>query len=257
MDGFEIRSLYKYFPKYIGQQLVDNLAGDNPDANLLEKAAPAWIVLTFLESIPFLDVVSTNTGFGVVRTNSVAPASKERVESIRLACQSAANDYIDILLQWLETNVSDYGNWNKSSLNEGSLIPTAAVFDQFIDINMSRYKFVNLKRTINQIELTSVAETISPEFLAELQVGSDTNVKPLFQRALAYHSLALFEKMNDPLRDVKYWLTQGDIAFSKAMAYLKNHLADYPVFAEYGYEAPYDNETDGEESGFFIAGATA
>ena len=257
LDGFEIRALYKYFTKYLGQTLVDELAGENPDTTLLEKTVPAWVVLTFLESIPFMDVISTPTGFGVVRSNTVAPASRERVDAIRTACQSAANDYMDILLLFLEKNVGDYPEWNKSCLNEGSLIPSVSVFDEYEDINISRSKFVNLKRTINHLEITDYLNVLSAEFIAELQAGTDMIVKPLIQRALTFRSMAVSEKKQNPDAPVLSLLNQEDAALRRALSYLKNHLDEYATYATYGYETPYDNETDGEDSGFFIAGGTA
>ncbi len=132
-EGFEIRALYKYFPKYIGQKLVDSLMDKTPaeelptdstseddflsiearTENLLEKVTPAWVVLTFLESVPFLDVVLTTTGFGVVRNTTIAPASTERVNAIATACQVAANDYMDVLLAWLEQNATCGKLWKR------------------------------------------------------------------------------------------------------------------------------------------------
>lgn len=258
LDGFEIRALYKHFTKYLGQTLVDELSGEDPDAGLLAKVTPAWVVLTFLESVPFLDVVSTSTGFGVVRSNTIAPASRERVDAIRMASESAANDYIDIMLQWLETEIETYPDWNKCSLNEASLIPDVTVFDQFVDINVSRSKFVNLKKTISQIEITRFINIFSAEFLAELQVGNDIVVKPLIQRALTFFAMAEFELMTNPDTPIQSLLRNGEWALNRALSYLRKHLADYPTYLTYGYEAPYDNSSeDNAEMGFFIAGPTA
>lgn len=256
-EGFEIRALYKYFPKYIGQTLVDSLMDETPDADLMEKVTPAWVVLTFLESVPFLDVVLTSTGFGVVRTNAVAPASTERVNAIQKACHIAANDYMDILLAWLEGKADDYTDWNKSCLNEGSLIDSVSVFDQFIDINVSRSKFIELKRHINQVELLRIKNLLSSEFYAELLAGTDAVVKPLIQRSLTFYAMAQFELAADPEAKVQGLMLNGDKAMGQALSYLKNHLTDYPTYADHGYEAPYDNATDGADSGFFIAGGTA
>jgi hypothetical protein len=45
---------------------------------------------------------------------------------------------------------------------------------------------------------------------------------------------------------------------ARAMSVLVSNLASYPTYQTYGYEAPYDNDDeDNEDSGFFIAGATA
>lgn len=256
-EGFEIRALYKYFPKYIGQTLVDSLMEVTPDDALFAKVTPAWVVLTFLESVPFLDVVLTSTGFGVVRNTTIAPASTERVNALATACQVAANDYMDTLLAWLEQNAANYATWNKSCLNEGSLIPNVSVFDQFIDINVSRSKFIDLKRRINQVELIRIKNVLSSPFYAELLTGSDAVVKPLVQRALTFYAMAQLEIESNPDAKVNALMINADKSLAEAKTYLKNHLTDYPTYAANGYEAPYDNATDGVDSGFFIAGGTA
>jgi len=154
--------------------------------------------------------------------------------------------------------VDDYSDWNKSSLNEGSLIPDVTVFDQFVDINVSRSKFVNLKRTIGQIEITRFSNTFSAEFMAELQTGNDAVVKPLVQRALAFYAMAEFEIMTNPDAPVQHHTRKGDFAMNKVLSYLRKHLTDYPTYATNGYEAPYDNAAEENAgSGFFIAGPTA
>lgn len=266
-EAFELRALFKYLPKYLGMELVELISSvtsyqdSSNDAlslsdDLFDKLEPVLANLTLLESIPQFNLVATGAGFGVVNNPNQAPASVERVRDLKDACLQAANDGLDRLLAFLETNVTDYPTWNKSCINAGSLIESAAAFDSFVDINCSRRKFVDLRRHIMLEESTTFANVFSPEFLTTLKTGSDTLVKPLIQQALAYYAEMDYRKANDPAADVSHLMNKYMQVLSKSLSYLRNHLADYPDFGLYAYEAPYNNATDGEESGFFIGGIT-
>lgn len=163
---------------------------------------------------------------------------------------------LDILLMYLENHVNQYSSWNKSCINTGSLIPSASVFDQFVDISCSRRRFVDLKRHINFEESTTFINVFSAEFLTELRSGTDSGVKPLIQQALAHLAEIHFQRAINPAADTSHLLNKYVTALSNAMSYLRTHLDTYQIFAANAYEAPYDNATDGEESGFFIGGIT-
>lgn len=272
-EAFEIRALYKYLPKYLGDELIEaiynfgvpqldsaasELDPDTPDTEkLIEKLRTVLANLTILESIPQFNLVATGSGFGIVSNPNQAPASMDRVRDLKDSCLQAANDGLDRLLAFLETNVEKYPVWNKSCINSGGLIASAAVFDSFVDINCSRRKFVDLKRHINLEEATTFANVFSSEFLTVLKAGTDSVVKPLIQHALAMYAEMDFRKTNDPASDNSHLMNKYMQLLSKTLSYLRNHLDDYPDFALYAYEAPYNNATDGEESGFFIGGITA
>jgi len=255
--GFETRALYKHFPRFLGDGLVDSLAGENPDEALAAKVVPALANLVVLEATPFFDVVLTSTGFGVVKNNNIAPASKERVKAFASACLGAANDFMDILLAFLEGNAAGYASWNKSSLNEDSLIPDTTVFNAQSRLNLKRHQFVEIKQNLAALENTLFAQALSPEFLAELQAGSDTLVKPMFQKALVFLAYDEFLSM-DGQENTGGFKSRGTMFMARGMSLLVDSIASYPTFATYGYEAPYDNDNeDNLDSGFFIAGCTA
>lgn len=271
-EAFEIRALYKYLPKYLGDALVETVynfgnpfedsaqSETDPDAadidKLIQVIKPVLANLTILESIPQFNLVATGFGFGVVNNPNQAPASMDRVRDLKDGCLSAANDFLDRLLVFLEKNVDKYTSWNKSSLNTGSLIPSASVFDQLIDINCSRRHFVDLKRHINFEQATTFTNIFSAEFITSLITENDTKVKPLIQQALALKAEIHFKAALDPAADTSILTNKYIGALSVALSYLRNHLTDYPVYAANAYEAPYDNATDGQESGFFIGGIT-
>lgn len=62
----------------------------------------------------------------------------------------------------------------------------------------------------------------------------------------------------DPEKAGNIWKNKGAAFFARAMSLLVSNLTTYTTYATYGYEAPYDNaDEDNEDSGFFVAGATA
>lgn len=64
----------------------------------------------FSDALPSLDIVITPTGFGVVNTESIAPASKERIERL----QDSLNHKIDGELQILVEFIHRYPEWRES-----------------------------------------------------------------------------------------------------------------------------------------------
>jgi len=258
--GFEDRAFYKHLPRFLGSTLIANLEGEEPDATLKTKVVPVLANLAVMEATPFFDVVLTSTGFGVVRNNNIAPASIERVQALMNGCQQAANDFLDILLAFLEDNKDKdpYTSWNKCSLNTGSLVPDTNTFNTQTRLNLKHHQFVDLKANILTLELTLFAQTLSSEFLTELQSGDDVVVKPLLQKALAFMAYQDWINDIDPEKSGSIWKNKGSSFFARAMSVLVNNLANYPTYQTYGYEAPYDNaDEENEDTGFFVAGATA
>jgi hypothetical protein len=257
--GFEIRALHKHLPRFLGNALMENIEGESPDESLVEKVKPVLANLAVLEATPFFDVVLTSSGFGVVRNNNIAPASKERVQAFVKGCQTAANDFLDILLAFLEENSDKdpYTSWNKCSLNSGSLLPDTTTFNQQAQLNIKRYQFVDLKQNISTLELTFFAQTLSSEFLTELQESEDLVVKPLFQKALAFMAYQDWLNDTDPEHSGSIWKNKGASFMARGMSVLVTNLDNYPTYQTYGYEAPYDNaDEENDDSGIFIAGAT-
>lgn len=275
--GFENRALHKHFPRLLGDTLTDALdlygTTPGPDSSgsgsgvgaddmelLVAKVIPVLANLAVLESVPFFDVVLTSSGFGVVRNNNIAPASKERVQAFAEACLSAANDFADILLAFMEKYQADFTAWNKSSLLTGSLVASTTQFNSLTRLYLKRHQFIDVKTHVATLENTDLACIISPQFLAELQADNNaTTVKPLFQTSLAFLALAQYTELTAPDGNpgvAAAWKHKGKSYLNKAMAIINASPATYPTYETYGYTAPYDNDSeDNQVSGFFVAGA--
>lgn len=258
--AFESRAMFKYFRRYIGDALYADLLGDEPDADLLDKLKPALVNFTYLESIPFFNLVLTSTGYGVVSNQNVAPASMDRVRDLKDACLAAANDGLNSLLLYLEG--SDNDKWNKCSLLNGSLIPDTNIFNSVTRLDISRVVFVDIIPHIRNHEALTLANHLSDEFTRELAISTDIKIKPLVQVSLAYlayHHFThqpVFNKQGNPVPQEPKWLELSDKYLKRAMAILNTNPDAYPTYKTYGYEAPYDNAGNDAIS-MFIGGLTS
>ena len=73
----------------IGEDLEAQLERrDSEDAKLLKLCQRVIAVDAFLHSIPEMDLVLTDAGFGVISNQDVAPASKERIANLTAGLQA-------------------------------------------------------------------------------------------------------------------------------------------------------------------------
>lgn len=96
----------------VGTATLSRQADGSPLTQQLRRAA---CLRAFARQVPYVDVVLTATGFGIVSTNDTAPASRERVEAIRLQADHDAllaegdllklcfneEGWADDMLEWL------------------------------------------------------------------------------------------------------------------------------------------------------------
>jgi hypothetical protein len=91
--------------------------GDAEDYNSIVTSLSCRVVVDFAlsEAIPTLDLVLTPNGFGVVSTDAMAPASKERVERLISSLSSSAENNLIVLVDellkvdsWLSTAQGQY-----------------------------------------------------------------------------------------------------------------------------------------------------
>jgi hypothetical protein len=268
-ETHETRALYKWFVKYLGSELVEAISGESFPVALLAKIKPALANLAYFEALPFLNLVLTGSGFGVVSNPNMAPASTDRVKALAAGLLEAAHNFLDEMLIYLEANTETYTTWNQCSLNPGSLIPDAETFDSKLKINNSRIAFITLIPHIREVEVLQIGNVISDEFMQELILGSDANVKPLIQSACAYWAwermMGQQTEQKEKFRDSDYIhsakkllyqktnpvmaLKNGEAYMLKAIEYLNKNLTTYTTYYDNAYEAPYENSA---ENGFFV-----
>lgn len=89
--------------------IEDNYLGPDDFLDEDDNQIALRIVVTkaFADAVPSLDLVVTPTGFGVISTESLAPASKERVERL----VKSLRDYVDLQLTLLIRKCHGYPEW--------------------------------------------------------------------------------------------------------------------------------------------------
>jgi len=125
----------------------------------------------YYEVIPFLDLVHTPTGFGVVSNNNVAPASKDRVAALREQVANRRDKETEALMEYLELTTTYHTEWKASdaySLAWDLLIPTATIFNKYFDIDKSRRTYVKMMSVIRKIQELHITQAISQDYLDEL-----------------------------------------------------------------------------------------
>lgn len=99
------------------------------------RALRIVIMKAFADAVPSLDLVVTPTGFGVVNTETVAPASKERIERLIQAFHRKVDDDLEILLefchQYPEWRESDRGKYFCTTFLSGFRDWRRMAFDSF------------------------------------------------------------------------------------------------------------------------------
>lgn len=82
----------------LGNTVFDKMA----ESETLDPVVPGFIVTdAFAAAIPSLDVVLTPNGFGIVNTNNVAPASKERIERLITSLSNLKGKHLTRLMQYV------------------------------------------------------------------------------------------------------------------------------------------------------------
>lgn len=93
IDTASAETVISFFP-------TDTTEADLSD-DLLEELRRYICFSAFYTGIPLLDLVLTDTGFGVVSNQNLAPASRERVDALRVLVRNCRDDAADRMLYLL------------------------------------------------------------------------------------------------------------------------------------------------------------
>jgi len=172
----------------IGQTLYNKVIAPTSDAKLLNYCESIVAHKAYVDAVPFLDLVETETGFAVVsdQGNNVVPASKDRIEKLIRGLETRLSDTIELLLEYLEGNATFYDDWKGAkayTINHDSYIFTLTQFRRYARYDGSRLEWLKdiskVTRAIrNRIE-PIISQAQSTEIITQLQANtlSDANSK--------------------------------------------------------------------------------
>jgi len=208
-------------------------------------ALPAHRVIclhAYLEALPHLDIVLTETGLGVVSNQNVAPASSDRVNRLRKQIQDSRDDAVDDLIDALR-GVAEWRPYVNARILFSSLVWNARLQLPIMGITEAhRTKMTELQpKTVAAEEVLKhhISEALHHE-LCFAQLDNDVSAE---QNTV----------INKSLFFIGAYLA-GDMAMArfhvaKLVEYLEQHLTDFPSYeASTAHQAntftPYENKKD-------------
>lgn len=211
---------------------------NNDDARLLKMCQRVIAIDAFLTSIPEMDLVLTDAGFGVVSNQDIAPASKDRVQALKISLTEKLDAAKDRLVSFLLSS-DKYNDWRWTEefarLSDG-LVFTFAEFKDLAVYNRitaevypkSWDDFLKLNGALNVALMTNVAKYISTEYAEEIleKLRDDETFLPSEKAALKLIKIAT----------IAYALGDSDTGTQqaiKAATYMAANKDDFPTYNAY------------------------
>lgn len=222
--------LFSRIADYIAQgeayaQRVMRPAWDNYETNAsLVPAARRVICLeAYNLALPHLDIVLTETGFGVVNNQNVAPASSERVNRLRQQVRDSRDDAVDDLIDALRGEEA----W-RNHVVAGELF-SLLVWNAHLQLPIMgiadghRTKLDELRPKITAAE-EMLQQRVSWQLLAELRDAQLENSTTAAQNTVIHKSLLIIGSLLRGEADEARFQT------AKLVEYLERHLEDFATY---------------------------
>lgn len=208
-------------------------------------ALPAHRVIclhAYLEALPHLDIVLTETGLGVVSNQNVAPASSDRVNRLRKQIQDSRDDAVDDLIDALR-NVAEWRPSVNAKILFSSLVWNARLQLPIMGITEAhRTKMAELCPKIvaaEEVLKHHISEVLHHELcVAQLDNATSAEQNTVINKSLFYIGAYLADDM-----------AMAHFHVAKLVEFLEQHLTDFPTYeASTAHQAntftPYENKKD-------------
>lgn len=285
---FDFDQIAPFVPEAEQEYIVDILGVDlyndiNTKSNhptvikaLVEQISLPVCTLSTFEAIPFLNVGFSANGLVVSKGDHHAPASQTRTEDLKRLMLDLGHKRLDYLLRYIEQNktaidaVTDYAVLDQTAIygNQSFILKNALAFNEWVDINKSRWLFVKMLPTLRNVQGVVLPELIGNAFYAYLKTTAASvvglSVKellllPMLQEYLANQVFAdslISLSMNVDDRGITIFnnnysqtvnvalaapperikelrndkLQIANNAMNRLLAFLNKNAVDYPIF---------------------------
>ena len=218
----------------IGSGLYNKL-GDAGNSVLKEYCENVVANKAYLTGLPFFDLIETESGFAVTRTETKAPASPERVKALKEGIEKWLTEAIERLLEYLEENEQYHEDWKGSetyTLLTETYIHTLKEFRRYAPFSGSRLDYVaKLPAMLDVIHL-KIEPVISPEL-------SDAIIEELRDGDLGEPDKAILRNLRFAFAN--YVAGNDDVAHSYLMRIRKVLLGNPDAYPAFKNSALYEN----------------
>lgn len=203
---------------WLRHSILGDIKPDDSDY-LLEKCRTTIAYRAYWTVIPQLDLVNTGNGFAIVNTQNLAPASRDRVNSLRESIKALWVASEGDLYEFLEDNHSE--QWTQSPYStviSNSLLPTLRLFNRS-GIFAGGYTEWRQSRMKHRLILAnSISPVLSSELTNRLIKDGDKMILDDVRTAFA----AYFNGDT----------ASGDSLIAYVRGYVRSHLDDYPEYRD-------------------------
>lgn len=244
-----IEPILEYTERRIKNELVGTMMDKLDSVPFLEDMVMKLICLrAFYEQIPHLDIVLTPTGFGVVSNGNVAPASADRVKSLREQIKNSYDDAYDECISMLIG--TDWKDSSQAVVNIHHILYTGKMLQQYADKpNAHHSDLVLYNSEIFSAEERIIRKISSNQFDELLnKIRSDEFLKEeslVIFLCCKYIGLCIMKKYNEAIT-----------VLDRIENTLENNLEAFPLYKESAaYKVKhFEHYKNGQEDSTFFWG---
>lgn len=226
---------------------IENLDSTNQQhTELIKKCETVVANKGYMEAIPYMDLIETESGFAVVRTDQLVPASRDRVDALLSGIKQKLGEAIEDLIDYLEENEEYHELWKGSetySLLTDVYISTLMQFRRYAEFSGNRADFISFKPNI----LNAINLFIEPVISKEL---SDQIIEQTRDNELTESNKAIIENLRFAMALYSIQKTnESNIYLNKVRNELLKNPDNYPAFKNSEIYAKYLARTKTQNSG--------
>lgn len=225
--------------------------GSITDEKLLRLVKNVIVLKAYETAIPFMDLVQTSSGFGVVSDKNRAPASQHRIDRLVAQNKLRLDRETEWLFNYLEDNSTYHDDWKSSpaySILTDCLIRTAREFKRLAKFEGDRSEFLLMKPALIALTLKKIHPTISKAYTNELIAKQNAGTLTAEDNAIltgVKQALANYAINNDHL---------GDRLIGDVLNVMDADLESYPTYGNSDEKAVRDDPgfVNAEDNPMFV-----
>lgn len=200
----------------------------------------------YLEAIPFLDLVETESGFAVTSNQNLSPASTKRVEKLTDSVSKRLDECVEDLLEYLEehddeTILNAWVSSNTYTLINDNYIRSIREFRQYGRFPGTRLQWIEQRYRLAQLRQLHIEPVISRELSQQIiEQLRDDEINEHNKRILDDLRYCLAALYNDNIGEALSHL-------ARVHQILVNDPDDYPLYKESDIYAKYKENLEKEK----------
>lgn len=214
----------------IGEDLFQYIKTEPVNDNLVMLTSRLLCYTAYRDAIPFVDLIQTPNGFGVVSNNNVAPASKERVERLLASCEKMIDLSTDLLINSILQTPTALIEWSKHRYFKNltnCLFITGVNYANYSVENGNRADFLKAKSKLLAAQKNDLSEAISIDYVAELINQQRTNTVTADNEFVIENCKTILAKYIEPKGE-----HEAEEMLQQLINFLKKNIDSYTTYKD-------------------------